>query len=391
MFKATDDILTNIEKIEGLLEGFTDFFEKVPDHRVNRNKLYTVSEIFFLTLTAVICGSEGWEDIENFGKSKINFLRKYFPYTNGIPSDDTLRRFFRYLNPEKFREIFVDWVKSIPIEGDLHIAIDGKVSRHTFDTNCKINPLHMVTAFASNVGLVLAQEKVKDKSNEIKAIPKLLELIDLPGSIITIDAMGCQREISQMICQKEADYVLSLKGNQGSLHQDVMDLYKDHKLVEELGVCIYKCQEDNKHGRLEERICKGITIPEALKEKHNWPGIKSMLEVTSIREVNGKRSEEKRYYISSLENDAEKLSKIVRSHWSIENSLHWVMDVSFGDDDSRIRKGNAANNMSIVKHLSINLLKLAKGKRDSMKGMRKRAGWDDDLLSKVLSGLGSIE
>ena len=368
---------------EEVRESFEDFINGLDDPRIDRNKLHGVEEILFLTLTAIICGCEGWRDIERFGKIKLEFLRTVFPYTHGIPSDDTMRRFFRALDPENFRTCFVTWAKALKLPGNNHLAIDGKVSRHSFDG--EENPLHMVTAFASDCRMVLAQEKVADKSNEITAIPKLLELLDLKGTIVTIDAMGCQREISEAICEREADYVLSLKGNQGNLHKDVALVFADKDILKELKMDSAQTLDNNKHGRIEERIYRSVLIPDKLKKQHNWPYLKTLVEVISKRKIKGITSEETRYYITSLENNAAKIGAAIRSHWAIENSLHWILDISFRDDDSRIRKENAPQNIAIIKHAALNMLQKSKGKRDSIKLLRKSAGWDNKQLLTILS------
>jgi predicted transposase YbfD/YdcC len=372
------------DSIDCIRESFEDFSEELGDHRMDRCKLYSVEEIFFLTLAAVIAGCDGWRDIERYGKSKLEFLQQFFPYVHGIPSDDTIRRFFRALEPEKFRICFVEWIKKFSGEKlHHHIALDGKVSRHTFDGEG--NPLHMVSAFASECRMVLAQEKVADKSNEITAIPRLLDILDIEGAIVTIDAMGCQREIAQLICQKQADYILSLKGNQGTLHQDTELVFQDEVLLKDLGVEVHQTIDGSEHGRLEERIYRVVEIPDVLKKRHDWSALKSLVEVISRREIKGVCSQEKRYYITSLSKDAIKIGKAIRSHWSIENNLHWVLDISFRDDESRIRKGNAPQNICIIKHMALNLLQKAKGKRDSIKQLRKAAGWDNKILLHVLS------
>ncbi|WP_341763535.1 ISAs1 family transposase [Candidatus Tisiphia endosymbiont of Beris chalybata] len=367
---------------EELRESFEDFINGINDHRVDRNKLHSVEEILFLTLTAIICGAEGWRDIERFGRLKLEFLRTVFPYANGIPSDDTLRRFFRVLDPKTFSTCFTVWASSLKLPSSTHIAIDGKVSRHTFDGDK--NPLHMVSAFASECRTVLAQEKVSDKSNEITAIPKLLGILDIKGAIVTIDAMGCQREIAQAIIDKEADYILSLKGNQGNLHQDIKLVFADKELLNELSVDINQTTDGSEHGRIEERIYRAVTMPQELQEQHNWPELKTIIEVISKREIKGVLSEETRYYISSLEQEAVKIGMAIRSHWAIENSVHWILDVSFRDDDSRIRKGNAPQNIAIIKHMALNVLQKAKQKRDSIKQLRKAAGWDNNQLLTIL-------
>ncbi len=335
-----------------------------------------------LTLAAVISGAEGWIDIESYGHLKIDFLRRFFPYEDGIPSDDTLRRFFRRIDPKAFQKRFVEWVQCLSYkEEETLISIDGKVSRRSYDTNQKA--LHMVSAFASECGLVLAQTKVSGKSNEITAIPELLELLDLQGSIITIDAMGCQKEIAKQIVEKEGDYVFSLKGNQGTLHDDVKYLFRSFPALRELKVEEYKTT-DGDHGRIEERTYRAIDIPRLFTKKHDWAGLSSLVEISSKREIKGDIQTEKRYYISSLPKDAKKLGRVIRSHWAIENTLHWIMDVTFHDDESRIRKGFAPENMAVIKHAALNLLQKNKGKRDSIKQLRKIAGWDNERLYQIL-------
>jgi predicted transposase YbfD/YdcC len=229
----------------------------------------------------------------------------------------------------------------------------------------------------------LAQTKVSGKSNEITAIPELLELLDLQGSIVTIDAMGCQKEIAKQIVEKEGHYVFSLKGNQGTLHDDVKALFKSFPALRELKVEEYKTT-DGDHGRIEERTYRVIGMPRLFTKKHDWAGLSSLVEVSSKREVKGDIQTEKRYYISSLPKDAKKLGKVIRSHWAIENTLHWIMDVSFHDDESRIRKGFAPENMAVIKHAALNLLQKNKGKRDSIKQLRKIAGWDNERLYQIL-------
>lgn len=272
--------------IEELRDSFKDFSLNIPEHRVDRNKLHSIEEILFLTLTAIICGCEGWRDIERFGHLKLSFLQTIFPFKHGVPSDDTLRRFFRTLCPDVFRHTFVDWVKTLNLTCPEHIAIDGKVSRHTFDGDS--NPLHMVSAFASEQRLVLAQEKVTDKSNEITAIPKLISLLDVKNSIVTIDAMGCQRDIAQQIGDKEADNIFSLKGNQGTLHRDVELLFKDDDVMNSLEVQEYETIDGSEHGRLETRKYRSISCPKVLKDLHQWPYLESLIEVSSTREIKEK-------------------------------------------------------------------------------------------------------
>lgn len=363
-------------------ESFEDFSEKVEDPRLTRNRMHSMEEILFLTLCALICGCEGWRDIERFGKMKLSFLKTIFPYENGTPSDDTLRRFYRALDPKTLQSCFVQWTKTLNLTENKHIAIDGKVSRRSFDENQ--NPLNMVSAFAGDSRIVLGQEKVTDKSNEITAIPKLLELLDVSGSVVTIDAMGCQKKIANLICEKKADYVLSLKGNQSTLKEDVKLLFEDEELLKTLESDTHQTIDGSEHGRVECRNYRTISMPESLKKEHQWTNLNTVVEVKSRRDIKGKTTEETRYYISSLANNAQRIGLAIRSHWGIENSLHWILDVSFGDDQSRIRKGNAPQNMAMMKHFTLNLLQQSKEKRGSIKQMRKAAGWDNNYLLSLL-------
>jgi predicted transposase YbfD/YdcC len=364
--------------------SFLDIFQGLDDPRSTRNRLYTMSEILLTTLSASICGAEGWQDVEDFGKSKLEYLQKFLLYKNGIPSDDTFRRFFRSLDPEKFQELFRIWVQSISV-GDVEgsvIAIDGKSSRHSFDDDKQM--LHMISAYATEARIVLAQEKVCEKSNEITAIPKLLEWLDVKGNTVTIDAMGCQFSIANQIIQKEGQYILALKGNQGALHNDIRTYLEDKDVLKNLKAHI---DYDKGHGRIETRKCFVSNDVNWLLERHpNWNSIKSIIRVDSIREEKDRTTTETRYYISSEIKPAEKMLAGIRSHWSIENNLHWVLDMSFGEDYSRIRKENAPQIMAIIRHIALNLLQITKNqmKRRSIKRLRKVAGWDDTVLSTIL-------
>jgi predicted transposase YbfD/YdcC len=361
--------------------GFLDAFSFLEDPRSTRNQLYGVEEILFVTLCAVICGAEGWQDIEDYGKVKLPLLRQYFDYSNGIPSDDTFRRFYRALNPATFEEIFRCWVKGIAqaVEAQV-IAIDGKCSRRSYDGEGTM--LHMVSAFATEARIVLGQEKVADKSNEITAIPKLIEFLDVKGHIVTIDAMGCQYAIADSIVKKEADYIFSLKGNQGTLSEDVQLYFEDPNLPKPSSFTEY----DKGHGRIEKRECWVVTDVKWLRSIHpKWLTINSIIKIRSTRETKKGRTTEDRYYISSLSTSAEKTLKAIRSHWAVENTLHWILDMSFNEDYSRIRKENAPHIMAIFRHVALNLLQAGKEKRQSIKGLRKLCGWDDTALKKILS------
>lgn len=372
--------------------NFLDHFEVIEDPRLERNQLYTVAEILLVTLLAVICGAEGWVDVENYGKSKIKYLRCYLPYESGVPSDDTVRRFFRAINPDHFKLIFSQWVQCIAnIVNAKVIAIDGKSNRRTFDGDG--NMLHMVSAFATEARVVLAQEKVADKSNEITAIPLLLDLFDVKGHIVTIDAMGCQHAIANKIVDKGGDYIFSLKGNQGSLSEDV-ELFLNTPCTQ--NTCLTLTDYDKGHGRLETRVCFVSNDVEWLcKEHKNWKTIQSIIRIDSTREVTirgaKKITQETRYHISSLKNTTPQVAlQAIRDHWGVENTLHWILDMSFNEDYSRIRKENAPQVMAMLRHMALNILQQGKlqqkkHKRQSIKGLRKMCAWDDDTLSELVS------
>jgi len=365
--------------------NFLDQFEAIEDPRLERNCLYPISEILLVTFLAIICGAEGWQDVENYGKAKIDYLKQYLDYQNGVPSDDTVRRFFRAIDPEHFKQIFYTWVRSIANVVDAKvIAIDGKSSRRSYDGDEKM--LHMVSAFATAARIVLGQEKVSDKSNEITAIPKLLELLDVKGHIVTIDAMGCQYTIADKIVAKEGDYIFSLKGNQGTLSEDIR-LYFDSKIsTKNVLSCI---DHDKGHGRIETRECFVCHDVQWLRESHpHWNTINSFIKINAIREFkdSNKTTKETRYYISSLKNTTPNtVLQAVRDHWGIENTLHWILDMSFNEDYSRIRKENAPHVMAIIRHIALNLLQLGKPKRQSIKGFRKICSWDSSALSALIS------
>lgn len=363
-------------------DTFLDYFTELDDPRIDRKKLHPVEEILLLTFCGVICGCDGWKDVERFGKAKLSYLKRFLSYEHGIPSDDTLRRFFRSISPEQFRSCFMSWVKSLQISQDSGvIAIDGKTSRCSFDD--EKFALHLVSAFASEARMVLGQVTTDEKSNEITAIPKLLDLLDIQGSLVSIDAMGCQHAIAKKIIDGGGDYLLSLKGNQGTLHDDVRTHFNDKADV--VSQVQQHIEYDKGHGRFETRVCRVINDLDYIKKHHeHWQHISSIIEITSTREIAGNQQQEKRYYISSSDKGPEVLLAATRSHWSIENQLHWVLDMSFGDDQSRIRKGNAPENIAIVRHVALNMMRTIKQKYESIKLLRKAAGWDDSVLDRII-------
>lgn len=363
--------------------GFIDFFKEIPDHRLDRHKLHSVEEILLVTFCGMIAGCDSWNDLELFGKTKLDYLKRYLPYLNGTPSDDTLRRFFRALDPERFEACFMQWVQSFQVDVvDKVIALDGKTSRRSFEGNHR--PLHLISAFISELGITLGQLKTADKSNEITAIPALLNVLDIEGAIVTLDSMGCQTKIVETIVDKKADYLIGLKGNQGTLNNDVRLFFE--KPLANAGL-LTETEVDKGHGRLETRQCTVTDNIAWLRERHpHWKQLTSIVEIKSQREIKGEVSVEKRYYISSLPAKADKLLNVVRQHWGVENQLHWVLDIVFNDDQCRIRKGNAPRNIAIIKKTALNLLQMIKKTkpRVSLKAMRKLAGWDHTFLDSVL-------
>ena len=368
--------------------NFLQYVEKIEDPRIEKNKLHSLADILFITLCGTICGAERWNDFSDFGNSKLDYLRKFVPLKNGIPSKSTFQRVISSIKPEEFKLCFNSWVQSIQQElGDV-IAIDGKVLRRSFDHANEKSAIHMVSAFAADAKLVLAQQKVDEKSNEITAIPKLLAVLELRGAIVTIDAMGCQKSIVADIVAGGGDYVIAVKGNQGKLHQQITRHFNHFfDMQHNKNVCVNKTDEMSR-GRHEIRHCLATSDIDWLEGKDNWNGLKTIIAVESRRTVKDEESIEKRYYISSLAADSENINRIVRSHWAIENSLHWVLDVVFREDDSRIRSGDGAENMATIKHVALNHLQAAKqsfGKSMSIRGLIKNAGWNDDVLSKVVA------
>lgn len=361
-------------------------FEPLEDPRIDYLVEHRLLDIIALTICAVICGAEGWEDIEAYGQSKQAWLKTFLVLPNGIPSHDTISRLFARLAPCELQECFVSWVKAIAqlSEGEV-IAIDGKSARHSYDKSQGKGAIHMVSAWANQNRLVLGQVKVADKSNEITAIPKLLSILDIQGCIVTIDAMGTQKEIAKQLSEQGADYVLSLKGNQGSLHQDVQQLFDwasktDFKEIEHE---VYETI-DKGHGRIEKRRYYLLGNVEHLINAHQWAGLKRVGMVESERRMDDRpTTTERRYYLTSLDGGVERFARASRGHWGIENNLHWSLDVVFREDDSRIRTDHAPENMTLMRKIALNLLTREPSK-GSKKRKRLRAGWDNDFLIQVL-------
>lgn len=367
-------------------------FSDLEDPRIDRTKQHKLLDIVVIAICAVICGADDWVAVESFGNAKHDWLETFLGLPNGIPSHDTFGRVFGLLDPDRFRTCFLNWISEVSeITKGQVIAIDGKTLRRSHDKILSKKAIVMVSAWATANRLVLGQVKVDDKSNEITAIPELLRVLEISGCIITIDAIGCQKEIAADIVDQGADYVLALKENQGNLHEDVELLFDD---LEESGFSAYEYNHDrtvNKgHGRIEIRQCWTISDPDILRYLRgatDWEKLRSVVKVQAERRIGQEKTVEQRYYISSLAESAQRLLDTTRTHWHIENGLHWVLDIAFREDECRIRKDYGAQNFAILRHIALNLLKQEKTAKMGIKGKRLRAGWDEGYLQKVLSGL----
>ena len=363
---------------------FLNHFNDLPDPRQRGKVTYPLGEVLLLALLAVLAGAESFVEIARFGEKKLDLLRRFRPFLNGTPSHDHLGDIFAALDAEQFQRCFVAWVAALTGVPVGVVAIDGKTVRRSGGKAGK-GAIHMVSAFAASQRLVLGQVKVAEKSNEIVAIPKLLDLLAIEGAIITIDAMGCQRAIARKIVEKKADYVFGLKGNQGSLRDDVELLVNEQKTRNFVDSEISRAETiDADNGRIETRTTTVIHDVEWLRKRHDWPALNAVAIVESTREFGGKIERESRYYITSLVMLAHLLGPVIRSHWAIENSLHWVMDMVFRDDECRVRTNHAPANFTTIKHMAYNLLRKPSGK-DSFRVRRKVAGWDDEFLASLVT------
>lgn len=374
-------------------ESLMDFLEALEDPRIDRTKKHALIDILVIAICAAICGAKTWIDIQDFGESKKDWFSTFLNLEHGIPSHDTFRRVFMILEPEKFLDIFIKWVEAITKDTDLkQICIDGKTLRRSFDKGKASSAIHMVNAWSTGASLSLGQLKSEGKSNEITTVPKLLDRLNIKGCIVSADAMSCQKKIAEKILDKQADYLLALKGNQEYLEKKVIEKFEDLSKPgpKTVNVDIFKNSSEG-HGRLEKRICRVLTQKKnqsfGVNPFEKWKGLNSLIEISSER-VNKKTGEstiEKRYYISSCTDSAEKLSSAVRGHWEVENKLHWVLDVVFREDDCRSRSGYSPENFSMLRQFALNLIK----KEPSKKSIRRKqniAGWDESYLLEILIG-----
>ena len=372
---------------ETLSARIIDHFSSLNDPRIQLKTRHKLIDIIVITICAVICGADDWTEVFDYGKAKEDWLKKFLELPNGIPSHDTFGRVFSLLCPEEFAKCFASWIHAIfKITDSQTVAIDGKTLRRSHDRSSNKAAIHMVGAWATKNGIALGQLKTEDKSNEITAIPELLKLLDIKGCIVTIDAMGCQKEIARQIVDQGADYVLALKGNQGTLHDDVALLFEDANKRDFQDVPHDSHQTvDGDHGRVEVRRYVTVSDLDWLEDRSKWKNLQLIGMVQSERHVGDKVTNETRYFISSLPNDAKGFAKAVRDHWCIENQLHWGLDIAFREDDSRVRDRNAATNLAILRRFALSLCKQERTAKVGIKIKRKRAGWNDDYLLKLLN------
>ncbi len=370
-------------KVESLFERLRE----IADPRREHQKFHSLYEILVMAICAVLCGAEHWTEMEEYGEAKREWLATFLELKHGIPSHDTFRRVFILLDTIELKSVFVDWISAtVSLSRGTLVNIDGKSLRGSKAPRQGKKALSVVSAWVSEQSVVLGQLKCEEKSNEITAIPELLKILDLEGCVVTIDAMGCQKEIVQEIVQKEADYVIALKGNQGTLHKEIKAYWDWAAHLNFKDIAYDTCVTREKdHGRSEERRCWVTQDIAWLAEKEAWANLKSVIMVEAVREVMGQeKTGERRYFISSLGANAEQSLRAVRGHWAVENELHWCLDIGFREDECQIKEARSAENLTAIRHIGLNLLKQEKSCRLGIKSKRKKAGWDESYLLKVL-------
>jgi predicted transposase YbfD/YdcC len=361
------------------LEQFGACWEGLEDRRKGNARLHDLHELLIIALCCVLCGGQGAVDMASFAEAKEAFLRSFLVLANGLPSHDTFSRLFRNLDPEQFRACIQQFMEEFSAQCAGVVAIDGKVARRSFDRASGKSALHMVSAWGCEQRLVLGQIATDAKSNEITAVPKLLRMLTLQGTIVTTDALNCQRTIAEQIVQQQGDYALALKENQPSLYEDVVLLLNDPETQTET----MQPAVEADHGRIETRTAVVSTEVEWLAKQHQWPGLKAVGKVTRVRETPEKTSTETAYYLLSAALTAERFNQVVRQHWGVENSLHWRLDVVMNEDQDRTRMGHGPENLAVLRHMVINAMQ-KEGSKGSLRGKFKRAGWNDDFLFRLL-------
>jgi predicted transposase YbfD/YdcC len=365
------------------------YFKNLKDPRRKHMRLHKLIDILFIAISAVLAGADSFTDIEDYGNCKLDWFKKYLSLPHGIPSHDTFGRVFSLLEPEVLKACFRNWIEALvtKIAGQV-IAIDGKTVRRSFDSANEKSAIHVVSAWAAENNIVLGQIKVDEKSNEITAIPELLKILDIEGAVITCDALGTQKNIAEVIIDRGANYVLALKDNHKTLAEDVKLIFEEPDKMAKLNIaCDYAKTIDKDHGRIEIRECYTTSDIDWLSGKEEWKALQSIIMIRSSRTLANETSVENRFYISSLKADAHTLARVIREHWRIENSLHWVLDIAFREDECRIRKDHAPENFNTLRHLAVNLLKQDKSVKVGINAKRKMAGWDNNYLIKILSSI----
>lgn len=374
-------LIINILYILKTTSKLVSIFSKIDDPRRDLTKLHQLNDILLIGIISVICGADSWNEMELYAQEKEDFLRTFLELPNGIPSHDTFNRVFSAIDSKQFELCFIEWVKTLAQLTDKEIiAIDGKTIRGAKDKGKK-SPIHMVSAFACENNLVLGQVKTDEKSNEITAIPKLLDILSIKDTVVTIDAMGCQKEIANKIIEKDADYILAVKANQEQLLEHIEDEFRFAKITD------IDTQHNLDHGRIETRSCSCIKGFKFIPKDTPWTNLKTIIRIESTREFkNADKPIEKatRYYISSLDANEKVFQKAIRSHWAIENKLHWTLDVVFSEDASRKRTKNAAQNFSILTKIALNLLKKDVKAKVGIKSRRLKAAINNQYMLKIL-------
>lgn len=362
-----------------------EHFSMITDPRLERNKIHQLIDIITIAICAVIGGADGWADVEEFGNDKLDWFKTFLDLPHGIPSHDTFGRVFAMLDAEEFERSFIAWVQSIVqlTAGEI-VAIDGKTNRRSHHRKIGKDALHVVSAFAAAHGITLGQRAIDTKSNELKAIPKLLNILNVSGCIVTIDAAGCYKTVVKSIIKREANYVIAVKQNQPTLCNDIAELFKNYTTAD----LPYARTEERNRGRQELRECWVMTAKPLLQHIHHkktWRQLRSIAKISNTRTVAGTTTTDTRFYISSLSsNDAQQMLAAIRQHWAIENTLHWTLDLSFREDDSRMRLGNAQQNFAVLRKMALNLLQQETTAKVGIKAKRKKAGWNEAYLLKIL-------